>query len=239
MADFTSLVLEANTGSQGSPTWTSITGVNKEVRWSDVSTQSNVASASWPYTTRPTSGTAGIDYAYAFTADATGNGVLGNTGAPTAFTNNSYLQFRWNWDNLGTFASAPIFTAYPSNAHGSISRGDGSLLGGHASDTGATARSYLKGNAFGRVTSAGAPGAAPANAPVVADGSTGAATPSAGANWLTNYQSMQGLNDWIAFPSTPAAVTADQWNVMMRMFMGANETPGIYTFVITLSYTYA
>lgn len=238
MADFTTIKLQGNTGTQGTPVWTDLNGANHEARWSDVSTQSNVASASWPFTTRPTSGTAGIDYAYAFTADATGTGILGNTGAPTAWSNANHAQFRWNWDNLGTFASAPIFTAYPSNAHGSITRGDGSLLGGHASDTGGTARSYLKGNAFGRVDSAGAPAAAPTNDAVVTDGATGALTPTAGANWLTNYQSLQGDNDWIAFPSTPAGVTADTWRVMMRMFMGANETPGTYTPVVSLRYTY-
>lgn len=237
MADFTTLKLQANTNTQGSPTWTDLNGAGHELRWSDVSTQDNVASASWPYTTRPTSGTAGIDYAYAFTADATGTGVLGSGGAPTAFSNNNYAQFRWNWDNVGTFASAPIFTAYPSSAHGSITPGDGSLLGGHATDT--SSLSYLKGNAFGRVDSAGAPAAAPVNAPVVTDGGSGAHTPSAGANWLTNYSDLQGDNDWIAFPSTPAATTADTWRVMMRMFMGANETPGTYTWVISVKYTYA
>lgn len=238
MSDFTTIGLDANTGTQATPTWTSLAGASHELRWSDVSTQDNVASASWPYTTRPTSGTAGVDYAYAFTADATGTGVLGNAGAPTAFSNANFHQFRWNWDNVGTFASAPIFTAYPSSAHGSITRGDGSLLGGQTSDTGGTARSYLKGNAFGRVDSAGAPAAAPANAPAVTDGATGALTPTAGANWLTNYQGLQGDNDWIAFPSTPAATTADTWHVMMRMFMGANENAGTYTFVCSLKYTY-
>jgi hypothetical protein len=238
MADFSVIKMQANTGTQGSPTWTDLNGANHEVRWSDVSTQDNVASASWPFTTRPASGTAGIDYAYAFTADATGTGVLGNAGPPTAFDNNNYKQFRWNWDGVGTFASAPIFTAYPSTAHGSITRGDGSLLGGHASDTGGTARSYMKGTMFGRVDSAGAPAAAPGSAPVVTDGATGAVSPTAGANWSA-WQSMQGDNDWLAFPSTPAATAADTLSVMMRMFTGANETPGTFTPSLSLKYTYA
>ena len=112
------------------------------------------------------------------------------------------------------------------------------MLGGHATDTGATARSYLKGNAFGRVDSAGAPAAAPLNDAVVTDGATGALTPSAGANWLTNYQGLQGDNDWIAFPSTPAAVTADTWRVMMRLFTGPNMAAGTYVPVVSLRYTY-
>lgn len=239
MADFTSLTFEANVGNLGTPSWSNVLGANRELRWSDLSTQANVASASWPYMTRPASGTGGVDYAYAFTADATGEGVDSGAGsAPAAFTNATYLQTRWNWDNTGTFASAPIFTAYPTTAHGAISRGDGSLLGGHASDTGATARSYLKGNAFGRVNSAGAPAAAPANAPVVTDGATGSLAPTAGANWLTNYQGLQGDNDYITAPFTPAAVTTDLWYTIVRLFTGANMSPGTLVPVISLKYTY-
>jgi hypothetical protein len=88
------------------------------------------------------------------------------------------------------------------------------------------------------VTSAGAPAAAPANAPVVTDGATGSLAPTAGANWLTNYQGLQGDNDFITAPFTPAAVTADQWNLMIRLFMGANMTPGTLTPVVSLKYTW-
>ncbi len=243
ISDFTAFSLQANTGTNASPVWTNVpasgAGTGFELRFSDLSTQGATASASWPYVTRSGT-TAGVDYIYNFTADTTCLGVLGTTSTtPTAFTNASYMQFRWNWDNVGTFASAPIYTAYASTAHAAISRGDGSILGGHASDTGATARSYLKGNAFGRVTSGGAVAAAPTNAPVVTDGTTGAATPSAGANWLTNYQGLMGDTDWIAAPFTPAATTADTWNVMMRLFQGANMLTGTYTPTISLKYTYA
>lgn len=243
MADFTTQRLEANTGTNGTPVWTTVpaagAGTGQEIRFSDLSTQGATASASWPFTTRPTSGTSGVDYAYIFTADTTSLGVLGTTSTtPAAFSNASYMQFRWWWDNTGTYASAPIFTAYASTSHAAITRGDGSILGGHASDTGATARSYLKINAFGRVTSAGAPAAAPSNAPVVTDGNTGSISPTAGANWLTNWSDAQGDNDYITAPFTPAATTQDQWNVMMRLFMGANETPGTYSPVVSLRYSY-
>lgn len=243
MADFTSLKFQLNTGSNGTPTWTDVpatgAGTGQELRYSDLSNQGSTASASWPYTTRPTSGTSGVDYLYVFTADTTSLGSIGGgTSTPAAFSNSNYMQLRANWDNTGTFASAPIFTAYPSNAHGAISRGDGSLLGGHTSDTGGTARSYLKGNAFGRVVSGGAPAAAPSNAPTVTDGTTGSVSPSAGANWLTNYQGLMGDTDYISFPSTPAATTSDQWNLMIRLFMGANLTPGTLTPVISIKYTW-
>lgn len=176
-----------------------------------------------------------------FTADTTSLGVFGGgTATPVAYSNTAQYRFlRANWDNTGTFASAPIFTAYASTAHASITRGDGSILGGHASDTGATARSYLKGNAFGRVDSAGVPAAAPTNAAGVTDGTTGALSPTAGANWLTNFQGLQGDNDWIAFPSTPAATTADQWSLIIRLFLGANTSAGTSTPTVTLKYTYS
>lgn len=243
MADFTTFRFQANTNTNGSPTWTNVpaagAGTGQEIRFSDLSNQGSTASASWPYTTRPTSGTSGVDYMYIFSADTTSLGSLGGgTSTPAAFSNSNYMQMRIDYDAVGTFASAPILTAYPSTAHGSVSRGDGSILGGHASDTGATARSYLKGNMFGRVASAGAPAAAPSNAPAVTDGTTGSVSPTAGANWLTNYQGLQGDNDFITFPATPAATTADQINIMIRLFMGANETPGTWTPCLSCRYTY-
>jgi hypothetical protein len=243
VADFTVFRFQLNTGSNGTPTWTAVpatgAGTGQELRFSDLSTQGAVASASWPFTTRPISGTSGVDYLYVFTADTTSLGSLGGgTNTPAAFSNANYMEFRLDWDNTGTFASAPIYTAYPSNAHGAVSRGDASILGGQTTDTGATQRSYLKGNAFGRVVSGGAPAAAPTNAPVVTDGTTGTVSPTAGANWLTNYQGLQGDNDFITAPFTPTAVTADQWNLMIRLFMGANETPGTYTPVVSAKYTY-
>lgn len=176
-----------------------------------------------------------------FTADTTGWGVYGggtSAAAPAQFANTQYRMMRLNYDNVGTYASAPVFSAYPDNTHGTVTRGDASLLGGHTSDTGGTARSYLKGQMFGRVDSAGVPAAAPTNAPAVTDGSTGSVGPSAGANWVTNYQSMQGGNDYITFPSTPAATSADTISLMIRLFMGANLATGTYANVATWSYTY-
>jgi hypothetical protein len=189
--------------------------------------------------TRPGS-TAAVPYLYVFSADTTSLGVLGTTSTtPAAFTNASYLQARINFDAVGTFASAPILTAYPTTAHGAVTRGDNSLLGGNTTDTGATQRSYLKGNMFGRVVTAGAPAAAPTNAPVVTDGTTGAVTPTAGANWATNYQGLQGDNDYLQFPSTPAATTADNINIMLALFTGPGMSTGTYTNDVSLKYTFA
>jgi hypothetical protein len=233
----------------GTATWTAVgaagSGTGVELRFSDVSTAGSTASASWPYMTRPGTATL-VPYIYAFSADTTSLGVLGTTSttpynySTTTLLNAAYLQARWNWDNVGTFASAPIFTAYASTAHAAIVRNtpSGDILAGQTTDTGATQRSYLKGQGFGRVVSAGAPAAAPANVPVITDGATGALVPTAGANWLTNWQGLQGDNDYIQFPSTPAATTADQWNVMFGLFTGPNMAAGSYTPTLSLKYTY-
>jgi hypothetical protein len=232
MADFavtTGLVFQLNTGSNGTPTWTALNnsgsaGAN-ELRFSDVSNAGTTASASWPFMTRPGS-TGQVNFQYAFTADTTSLGYLGGgTNTPITWANSNFQDARWSWDNLGTFASAPIFTAYPTSAHGTITRGDNSLLGGNTTDTGGTARSYLKGNLFGRVNSAGAPAAAPTNAPVVTE--------------LTNYQSMQGDNDFMTAAATPAAVTADSINMMLTLFTGPNMATGTYTNVVSVRYTFA
>jgi len=240
MADFTTLILEANHGTLGVPVWVEVgPSANHEVRWSDSATQHNVASAAWPAMIRPAATTL-VNYTYAYTADATGWGFISGQASPCpAYSKDNYLWARWNWDNVGTFGSAPIFTAYPTTAHGAIVRGDGSLLGGSA-DTkpAANAFSYLKGNAYGRVDSAGAPAAGPANAPVVTDGTVGSVSPVAGANWLTNFQSMQGDNDYITAPFTPAATTADTWSLHFALFTGPNMTPALYQVVVSLRYTW-
>jgi hypothetical protein len=245
LADFaatTGLVLQINTGTNASPTWTSLnnsgSGGANELRFNDQSNQGSTASASWPYMTRPAS-TQTVSYQYAFTADTTSLGLWGGgTSTPVAFVQDSthYLSHRWTWDAVGTFASAPIFTAYASSAHAAITRGDNTLLGGNTTDTGSTARSYLKGVLWGRVASAGAPTANP-TAFTVTDGATGAVTPTAGANWSSN-QGLMGDNDYLQAAATPAATTADSLNMMISLFTGPNMATGTYLNVISCKYTY-
>lgn len=234
MADFTSINFQVNTGSVETPNWVNISGGSQEIRFSDVNTVPlTTPSASWPGVSQPPSGNT-LTYAYAFTSDVSGL-LLPLTDISTRF----FFMARWTWDNIGTFASAPIFTAYPSSSHGSITRGDGSVLGGHTSDTGATARSYLKGNAWGRVSSAGAPTVGPGSAvPTGTDGTTGSVSPTAGAHWLSNWQGLQGDNDYITAPFTPAPTTSDSWPVLFQLLVGANEDVGAMTFVFALKYSY-
>ena len=240
MADFTTLIMEANHGTLGTPVWVEVgPTADHEVRWSDSNTQKNVASAAWPAMIRPAA-TAIVSYTYAYTADAVGNGFLSNEGAVNcpAYDKDNYRWARWNWDNVGTFASAPIFTAYPTVAHGAVVRDDGSLLGGKIADTGGTGFSYLKGNAFGQVDTVAPPAAGPTNAPVVTDGTIGSVSPAAGANWLANFQSLQGDNDYITAPFTPAATAADTWSLHFALFVGPGETPALYEVILCLKYTW-
>lgn len=240
MADFTTLRFQLNTGTQATPVWTTVpasgSGTGQELRFSDGSGNGAVASASWPFMNRPASTTL-VNYLYVFTADTTSLGSIGSsTSTPTAFSNSNYHELRLDWDNTGTFASAPQISAYTTTAHGNITAGDNSLLGGNSTDSGS--RSYLKANMFGRVSSAGAPAAAPTNTPVVTDGTTGTLSPTAGANWCTHYQDLAGQLDYLAFPSTPAATTADDIELMLALFTGPNMATGTYTDVLTLNYTY-
>lgn len=238
MADFTLLQMEANHGTLGVPVWVALGGANTEVRWSDSATQNGVASASWPAMIRPAA-TSIVDYTYAYSADAVGWGFISGQASPCpAYSKDNYLWARWDWDAVGTFASAPIFTAFPDGTHGAITRDDGSLLGGKIADTGGTGYSYMKGNAFGQVDSVAAPAAGPLNAPVVTDGTVGSVSPVAGANWITNFQSLQGDNDWITAPFTPAATTADTWSLHFALFTGPNEDPATYVVKMTLKYTW-
>lgn len=262
MADFasvTGLCLNLNTGTAASGTsttqagavWTRLnnngTSGAMELRFSDGSANGAIGSAAWPLMTRPVA-TSAVSYQYAATADTTLLGYLGgSSNVPIAWSNANFNDARWTWDNLGTFASAPIFTAFLDTSHAAIVRspnatnsGVANLLQGSTVDTGSPARSYLKGNAWGRVSSAGAPTVAPSNAPVVTSGATGSAVPTAGANWLGQYQGLMGLTDFITAPFTPTGATADSWQVMLHLFTGPNENVGTYAAItIAISYTFS
>jgi hypothetical protein len=231
VANFTTIAFELNTGTQAAPAWTAVA---QEVRWSDQGNQTGAASGSWP-AMAPPPGPSVVSFTYCFTADTSGAGVPGGS-SPVAFANGNFNFCRWSWDATGTFASAPIVTSYYSSAHAAITRGDNQLLGGNATDTGATPRSYLKANWFGNGRSQ-VPSSAPASSPAAADGATGALVPAAGA-WLANYQGLQGDNDFIQCPSAPPARAANQWYGVFALFAGPNLNPGTYTPVISLKYTW-
>lgn len=247
MADFGAggLMLQGNINGTATQNWHDLVGAAKELRVLDVSTGGQTTTAAaWPYVTRPGSGTAALDYYWVFDSDAIGGGIYGGStsaigtagNAPAAYATSQYLQMRWNWDNSGTFAGAPIFTAYASTAHAAISRGDGSVLGGHASDTGATARSYYKALAYGSGATMQVPTAGPGSAPVVTDGATGSVV--AGATAWSAVQGLQGDNDYITYNNTPTPATAQAWYLQFRAFIGVNMLTGTYTAVLAMKYTF-
>jgi hypothetical protein len=252
-ADFATLNFEVNTGTNATPTWTNLSVANAEVRWWDQATAgANVAQASWPATIRPTSGTAQIAFTYAYPAPATGGlGFIGGgtaTPATYAIANSRWARWNWSGEAGSGFASAPIFTAYLTTSHGAITRGVAAggqnMLEGSADTTNVSAFSYLKGNAYGQLNGAADATQPPAgtplpNAPLVASGTTNSVSPTAGANWLAQFQSLQGDNDYITFPSIPAAATADKWSVHFALFTGVNMLPGTMIPVISLKYTFS
>jgi hypothetical protein len=216
--------LEANTGTQVGPAWTSV--MAGELRWCDT-LQTNVASAAWPQTIRPAANTQ-VGFLHAYTADAVGTQIIGT------FALSNYNQCRWTYA-AGTFASAPTLTAYPSSAHGAPVAGDGSITGGHATDTGSF--SYIKGTAYGFYGQA--PAAAPTGAfPTAADGTAGSVATATGAwqNAGAKWQSMQGDITYITNGQTPAA--PGSWYFILALFMGPNMVPGLMQPVISTKYTW-
>lgn len=243
MSDFSTLNLQYNTGTDASPTWTGTaiafggtSGAN-ELRFASSSNagSTTTASASWPYITRPGSGTSAVDQLWAFTSDASGAQVATYDG-----TNGKARVLRWNWDNLGTFAAAQQFSWFASSSHTTPTAGDGSLVGG-STDTSST--SYFKGNAYGQGVTAGGvqqtPAAGTAGTTLAAtSGTAGGVSPGSGA-WLTTWQSLQGWIQYIVDGAIPAATTAGNWYFTLALFTGANITTGTFTPVLTFQYSYS
>lgn len=165
-----------------------------ELRWCNTSGGgASTASASWPYFTRPSSGTAAVPEMWAFTADTTGLKVATYDGNKT---NANVLQ--WSWDNTGTYAAAPQFSAFGDNTHATPSAGTqpgaqsgSSIVNGHATDTSST--SYLKINAYGNGASQAASAGAAGTTLAVTSGTAGSVSPGSAA-WLATWQSAQGYS---------------------------------------------
>lgn len=246
VADFTTLKLEANTGaSDASPTWTSIlfgtAGYELRAALSTGSQTTSTSSASWPSITKPTSGTLLIDKLYAFTADTTGFAITGANG-----TGSHYNVLRINWDNTGTFGSAPIVSAWASNSYPSASpgtqpgagSGDGSGVVNGDSDTSNT--SHIKATVYGNgVTAAGAadnPSANMGSNPTATSGSAGAVT-TANATWSA-WQSLQSATQYIQNGATPKATTAGTWNLLLALYLSSGLTGGVLLPVFGINYTW-
>jgi hypothetical protein len=246
VSDFTTINCQYNTGTNAAPTWTGTAlafggsnGAN-ELRFAPSSGASgSTGSAAWPYFSRPASSQT-VPQLWAFTADTTGNQVNYDG------TNTPYLQLRWNWDNLGTFVSAPQFTAFGDTTHTAPSAGtqpgsqSGSPIVNGSSDTSNT--SYYKANAYGfGVDTSGTqqtPAAAPGTAAVVNSGTAGASTTATNA-WLASFQSLQGWIQYIANGAIPKSLTAGFWYWVFILFVGPNMSTGTLLPCITFQYNYA
>jgi hypothetical protein len=199
MTDFTSFVLNGNTGaSDASPTWSSFTfaGANYEMRLCGTGVgNGTTASASWfPYTRPGSVGVVPEMWMY-LGADASGGLKVTTYDGTTAH----YMQFRLNWDNTGTFASAPIISAWATTALPAAvpgtqpGTGDGTaFINGQTTDTSNT--SYIKANAYGQGLTSGGSQQTPASNAVgtlaATTGTAGAVSPGSAA-WLATWQSLQ------------------------------------------------
>lgn len=241
MADFTTIQCDINSNTDASPTWTNhlafggSAGAN-ELRWCNTGGgAAGTSSANWPYFTRPSSGTAAVPELWAFTANTTGVQVATYDG-----TNAKSNVLRWNWDNTGTFAAAPQFSAFGDNTHATPSAGtqpgaqSGSpIVNGQTTDTSST--SYLKINAYGNGSSQAPAAGAAGTTLAVTSGTAGAVSPGSAA-WLATWQSAQGWVQYILCTATPAATTANTWVWTCALFCGVNESTGTLLPVITLNF---
>lgn len=247
MSDFTTIKIQGNTGtSDASPTWSDwafggSSGANELRFCASGAGAGATASANWPYYTLP--GSVGVvPEVWLFSADTTGNKINTYDG-----TTSHYMQFRFNWDNTGTFASTPSFTFYSDTSHSAASAGtqpgaqSGSpIVNGQSSDTSSTA--YIKANAYGYGVDTGGTQQTPsANASGTLSatvGTAGAVSPATGA-WLSTWQSLQAATQYIQDAVIPKATTAGLWYFVLALYSGPNmATSSGMLPVVTLSYTY-
>jgi hypothetical protein len=241
MTDFTTLKMQTNTGtSDASPTFTDVlfgTAANELRVCGTGAGGAATASASWPTYLRP-GATGVIPELWSFTADTTGLKVTTYDG-----TSAHYKQFLISWDSLGTFASAPVLSAWKDNTYPAASPGtqgasDGSaVINGHATDT--TSTSYLKANAYGFGYSGGqqTPASNAAGTLAVTTGTAGSVSP-ATSTWLATWQSLQAATQFITDGAIPTAVTAGLWYFVLSLFTGPNMTGGTLLPVLGLSYSW-
>ena len=243
MTDFTTLKIQGNTGtSDASPTWTDLLlgTAGYELRVCGTGAGgATTASASWPTYSRPAS-TGVIPEMWTFSADTTGLKVTTYDG-----TSAHYMQLRVSWDAVGTFASAPILSAWANNTYPAASPGtqgtsDGSaIVNGSSTDTSST--SYLKANAYGYGVDTGGtqqtPGSNAAGTLAVTTGTAGAVSPATGA-WLSTWQSLQAATQWIQDAVTPKATTAGFWYFLLSLWTGPTMTGGTLLPVLGFQYSW-
>jgi hypothetical protein len=241
MSDFTTIRSQWNSNTDASPTWNTVTfggsaGAN-EIRWCAAGAGgASTGSASWPQYSRPVATGAVPELWYA-TADTTLVKVATYDG-----TNGKANVACIDYDNLGTFATAPTLTAYSSSAHNAPVAGtqpgaeSGSpIINGQSSDTSST--SYLKANLYGDDQTGNPAAGSVGSTLLVTSGSAGSVSPGAAA-WLATWQSLQGAIQFITHRRTPAATTAGKIFFTLALFTGPTMSLGNLTPVVTFTYSY-
>lgn len=242
MSDFTTIRAMYNSATDASPTWNALpfggsAGAN-EIRWcASGAGAGGTASASWPQYSRPVA-TGAVPEMWAFTADTTGTKVATYTG-----DNRNANVLCVDYDNVGTFATAPTLTAYSSSAHNAPVAGtqpgaeSGSpIINGQTSDT--SNHSYLKGNLYGDdQTGNPSTGSVGTNPTATTQNAAGSVSPGAAA-WLATWQDLQGALDYITHRRTPAATTAGKIFFTLILFVGPNMSLGTLQPVITFTYSF-
>lgn len=246
MTDFTTFKAQFNSVSDASPTWNDMLfgSSNYEFRLCAASAGgASIASASWPIFAQPASVSV-IPEMWGYVGSDNSGGIKVATYDGTSA---HYMQFRLNWDNTGTFASAPIISAWKNNTYPAASpgtqptTGDGSsVINGHATDT--NSQSYLYANAYGQgLTSGGVQQTPGSNAGGTLTAGThsgaGAATPGSAA-WLATWQDLQAATDYIQNGGTPQATTAGLWYFLLAEFSGPNEKAGVLVPVVGVQYSW-
>ena len=249
MADYTTIGLEPNTGTDASPVWgTAITlsgsSGNNQMRLGSGTT--TTSSANWAYMARPTAGTSAITQLWACTTDTSCVQVATYTG-----DNTKANVLRWSFDNTGNPTSAMQWSFFGDSTHTAPTPGtqppgthQDAFTNGQSTDTSNT--SYIKINAYGSGLTAGGSQETPSagsigTMPTATTGTAGSTTTTAG-NWLNaagNWTSAQGFVQYILGGATPHTAQAFKWYISMIFFLGANITASTYNFVQTLQYSYS
>jgi hypothetical protein len=144
---------------------------------------------------------------------------------------------------MSAFADTSLSSPSRGTQPSSPSSDGSGIVNGQTTDTGGTARSYLKGNAYGQgITSGGSQQTPSAGSvgtnPGATAGTTGSVTPSSAA-WLSTWQGLQGWNDYILGGATWQALTTVYWYFTLILFSGPNLCLGTNIGpVLCLQYNY-
>lgn len=246
MSDFTVIKLQGNTGTNdASPTWTDlqfgVAGYELRANVSGNGAAGTTASAAWPSVLKPSSGETLIDQLWLFTADTTGSQITTYDG-----TGSHYNQLRINWDNSGTFASAPLLSAWQDSGLEAASPGTQNLPGNgsnivNGTITESSSRSLIKATVYGNgVTAAGSadnPAANMGSNPTISSGNGSGAVTTVNATWSA-WQDLQSGTDWIVNGAIPKATTAGTWNFLLAMYIAASMIGGVLVPVVGIQYTW-